>query len=464
VDHEEAGAAMTRRGNGIIALAAVALSVVGFVAAGGAGVAEHPAVAGGTAVSGTWLCPHGGGAGWLATIAIANPGTQPVQARLTSLGADRADDPISVTVPAGHEILQSVPAGSRESSTYVETFGGWAAAGWMVRARRSATGLGAEPCTPEGGSTWLVTGQSTERGESSFLVVMNPYASRATIDVTLFSPNRAPLRSAQLTTIVIPPLRSVALPLNAVEGETTVGAAVDAKIGRVATAALGVTESGGVRSVLAVPAAGTDWYLPAGGGAEQSALSVFAPGEDNVIFDATLLSGETQRAAGDLNAQEQDGSSARPYPVLTSGASSIDVATSNGIPIVPAVRTAGRGDDDAGTTGVVAPAPAWVVTPTAGGGPSLPGLVIANPGDADLRVVLRLLTPGSTAVADRTMVVPARSAVGAPRGFLAESPQASVLVTSEGGDVVAAGSSTSGGTEGLLLFAVAAGIAIPAAP
>jgi hypothetical protein len=455
---------MSRRGNGLTAIAVAVVAVAGAIAAGRVGVAEHPAGAAGSAVSGTWLCPHGGGRGWSATIAIANPGTEPVQARLTSLGADRAGDPISVTVPPGHEILQSVPAGSRESSTYVETFGGWASAGWILRAQQSASGLGAEPCTPDGGPAWFVTGQSTERGQSSFLVIMNPYGARATIDVTLFSPNRPPLRSDHLSNIVLPPQRSMSLPLNALEGEATVGAQVNAKIGRVATAALGVTESGGVRSVLAVPAAIPSWYLPAGGGAEQTALSIFAPGEDAVLFDATLLSGEPQRAAGDLNAQEQDPSSARLYPpVLTTGPSSIGVATSNGSLIVPAVRTAGQGGDDAATAGVAAAAPAWVVTPTVGGGLSQPGLVIANPGDVDLRVVLRLLTPGADTVADRTIVVPAGSAVGAPKDFLQASPQASVLVTADGGDVVAAGSSASGGTKALVLFAVAAGIAIPAA-
>ena len=319
---------MSRPGNGLTAIAVAIIAIAGSIAATRAGVDEHPAGAEGSAVSGTWLCPHGGGRGWSATIAIANPGTEPVQARLTSVGADRAATPITVTVPPGHEVLQTVPAGSRESSTYVETFGGWAAAGWMLRATQTATGLGAEPCTAEGGPTWFVTGQSTERGESSFLVIMNPYGSRATLDVTLFSPNRPPLRSDHFTNIVLPPLRSISLPLNALEGEAAVGAEVDAKIGRVATAALGVTASGGVRSVLAVPAPADSWFLPAGGGAEQTSLSIFAPGEDPVVFDATLLSGEAERPAGDLNAQEQDPASARLYPVLTSGPSSVGVSTS----------------------------------------------------------------------------------------------------------------------------------------
>ncbi len=455
---------MRRGGNGLVAIAVAAISVAGVIAAGRAGVAEHPAVADGSAVSGTWLCPHGGGHGWSATIAIANPGEQPVQARLTTLAAGRPPAHVSVTVPPGHEILQAVPAGTRESSTYVETFGGWAAAGWMLRAQASASGLGAEPCTPEGGPTWLVTGQSTERGEKSFLVVMNPYGSPATFDVALFSPGRPPLRSKRLTNLVLPPQRSVALPLNAVEGEATVGAEVDTKIGRVATAALSVTDSGGVRSVLAVPAAAPTWSIPVEGGAEQSALSVLNSGEGDVVFDATVLSNAPERAAGDLNAQQQDPSSARPYALVTSGASSIEIVTTNGSSVVPAVRVAGQLDDDAATTGVTAPATRWIVTPTVAGDPSDPGLVVANPGDQDVHVMLRLLTPGAEVVADRGIVVPAHSAAGAPRDFLRASPRASVLVTSQDGGVVAAGASTSGGSRALLLFALAAGIADPTAP
>jgi hypothetical protein len=453
---------MSRPGNGLVAVAVAAISVVAAIAAGRAGLAQHAPVVAGSAVSGTWLCPHGGGKGWSATIAIANPGEELVQARLTTLGS--ATGPVDVTVPPGHEVLQPVPADAAASSTFVETFGGWAAAGWMVLARESASGLGAEPCAPEGEPTWLVTGQSTERGESSSLIVMNPYGSRATFDVTLFSPNRPPLRSDRFSNIVLPPQRSVALPLNAVEGEATVGAEIDTKIGRVAAAALGVTESGGVRSVIAVPAAAPSWYLPVEGGAEQSALSVLAAGTDDVIFDATVLSGEPERAAGDLNAREQDPSSARVYSVVTSGASSIGVATTNGSMIVPVVRVAGQRNDDAATVGVAAAGPAWVVTPTVAVDPSQPGLVVANPGDQDAHVVLRLLTPGADVVPDRSIVVPPHSAVAAPKDFLAASPRASVLVTSQDGDVVAVGASASGGIRALLLFALAAGIALPSPP
>ena len=104
---------------------------------------------------------------------------------------------------------------------------------------------------------------------------------------------------------------------------------------------------------------------------------------------------------------------------------------------------------------------AWVVTPTLAGEPAEPALLIANPGDVEAVVTLRLLPLDGGDPTEVTVRVPAASLAEAPADFLAEAPDASVLVTSDGAPIVALGSTTSLGTKGLSVFGSAMGVPIP---
>src|SRR4051812_10167091 len=73
VGDAETGAPVMRGGRGWLAIALAALVVIGAEAATRLGPATPAAATAGAAPSTTWLCPHGGGPGWTATIEIANP-------------------------------------------------------------------------------------------------------------------------------------------------------------------------------------------------------------------------------------------------------------------------------------------------------------------------------------------------------------------------------------------------------
>ena len=90
-----------------------------------------------------------------------------------------------------------------------------------------------------------------------------------------------------------------------------------------------------------------------------------------------------------------------------------------------------------------------------------PSLLIANPGDVDAVVTLRLLPLDRGEPDEVTVRVPAASLGEAPADFLADAPDASVLVTSDGAPIVALGSTTSLGTKGLSVFGSAMGVPIP---
>jgi predicted dehydrogenase len=101
------------------------------------------------------------------------------------------------------------------------------------------------------------------------------------------------------------------------------------------------------------------------------------------------------------------------------------------------------------------------VTPTVDGEPAHPQLVLVDPGPTAVQVTLQLLTPGSVPAAPPvTITVAAGRVAGAPKGFLEKDDRAAVLVTADG-PIVALGTSTSGGANGLASYGSAVGIPVP---
>ncbi len=469
---------MRARGQGVLTLLLAGVIAVGAVAFERLGPREPAPAVPGSAPSAAWLCPHGGGKSYEGTVFLANPGEAEVLARVTELGPDGPGETSELTVPAGGQAEVQVPAGDRADSTFVETFGGWIAAGWLVRGAEGEVGIGTEPCAPDASRSWYSAGATTGEGDASFLVVMNPFDADAVFDVALFATDRAPVRDSDLTDVTVRPQRSVAIRLNDfAQGEEALGVAVDVSSGRVAAATLVVSKGRGIGSVLAATAPSDRISLLTSTGAGQSDLSVMVPspieasggattpapiGPLGTTFAATLRSGDPPQPAGGLSEQAQESESAVGYPVVTTTASAIDLAVREGAPVVAAVRTIGVGNDGGATGGSMAPAEAWVVTPTSAGDPSKPGLLVLNPGGSEASVtVMSLPTDGQAT--ETTLTVAPGSLGAVPRPFLLDAGPASILLRSEGSPIVALGASTSLGNEGLSVFGLASGVPIPVA-
>ena len=448
-----------RRGLGLVAIVVGGAVVAGGIAAGTLGPAQ-PGTASGSARSGVWMCPHGGGEGWSGFLSLANPGAAPVEARITALEGKAPGEAQSVSVPAKGEIVVEVPTPDPSASTYVEYFGGWIAAGWVVRAGDPNVGLGTEPCLASSAATWYTTESSTQRGTRAWVVVMNPHAADAVFNVALYTPTSAPFRPQDLTDVVLKGRRSVAFKLGAqVKGEDVIGTLIDVKVGRVAVATLSVSLEGGVRSTVGATGPATTWELPTAAGAGQTTLLTFDPNDDGLTL-ATAVRTEGQPEGAVSSALEQLGRSTLASPVTTNGPSSIEVAGPAGPPFLAALRSVGRTDDHASTAGASAAATGWVVPPTLASQPATTVLVVANPGATEATVTLTLLPIDETDAATITITVPAGSVVPAPAEFMAEAPRSAVAVTSSV-PVVPLGASTSGGKDGLLFYGLAMGVPVP---
>ncbi|HEX7246528.1 MAG TPA: DUF5719 family protein, partial [Actinomycetota bacterium] len=453
-----------------------AVVAVGAVSLDGLGIREPSSALPSTVTSGTWLCPHGGGEGYEGTVSVANPGDQPVTIRVTELDAEASAPPSELEVAPGSQLGVTISATQRSSATFVESFGGWVAAGWLIRGGEGGGGVGAEPCAPVAGRDWVSAAPATGEGEQAFLVVMNPFDVDAVFDVAIFSGGgRAPVRHADLSDVTLKPRRSTAIRLNLyAQGEDALGVSVEVSTGRVAASTLVVADGRGIGSVLASAGTTPRQVLLTPSATGRSSLAVAIPslsdaaasppeavGQIGSTFSATLRSEDAPQPAGGLVERSQEPASAALHPIVTTGPSGIDLVVSEGEPVVAALRTVGLGGDIGATAGSVAPAKSWVVTPTVAGQPSRAGLLLLNPGTSTATVTVTSIPDEGEQASEIGMSIPAGTVAAAPRGFMDGVAGSSLLVVSEGSPVVALGASTSLGNEGLSLFGLAAGMPIP---
>jgi hypothetical protein len=342
----------------------------------------------------------------------------------------------------------------------VEWFDQWVAVGWMAHAGGEDGGVAAEPCAPAAGARWVLPDATTETEDNDdFVVVMNPFSRDAVFSLTLLSERADPVVFGELTDVVLGPHRSRAIRLNdVVRGERTVSTLVEASVGRVAVATLGISAAGGIRSALGyLGDPHQELAFVGGADAGRTDLVVMNTGLERVPVDGDLLEKESEQPFAGLADSVPPPESGRTYPSTTSGPTSI-VFTVQGAGVAATRRTFGVVSDQGSTDGA-APQTAWLILPVVAGSPSHPGLVLANPGPEPAEVTLSYLGTGSTQTV--TVTVPPRRTVTAPKEFAEAAPESAVIAVASSGTFVAGAASYSLGREGFATYAVALGIPIP---
>jgi len=504
VDHQEAGPPVKSRG----ALPTLVL-VVALVAAGGwfleqqAGVQPARALEGANSVggaddapSGAWYCPHGGGKGWTGFVSVTNPGNRDVTIRVASMNHTGSTPAQVMTVPARSRISVKVPAGTREASTQIEYFGGWVAAGWVTHAPGGAAaapaaspsstpksspkpaptgtsgaggagesgspsttaveaGVAADPCADGAGQTWYLADGTTIQGQEDWLVVMNPFATEASFDLSLVAEARVVTVPGEIT---VPGGRSVAVHVNVHDlGDQTVVAEITSAIGRVVAASLGIDDAGGVRSDIGVRDSIVDPVMPGAGDAGGTEIPFLNPGKSGVSYGVDFLGADGRHLALPPG-QEIGPDAARTEALTATGPGAVSLVTKGGAEVVAVRRTLGiRGDQ--GSTPALPPARAWLLTSPASNQSDTAQVALANTGTNPVTVTLTgFTTDGPLPGAPVTVTVPPDSSLPAPSGFLNGNAQASVLAVSDDGafDAVMTANATSGSG-----YAVAAGVPVP---
>jgi hypothetical protein len=424
-------------------------------------------------VSGAWFCPHGGGEGYRGWVVVANPGAVPADLRLTTYAAGTDPAIGAATLEPGTHRYFEVGVSQMASASVVEFFGSEVGAG-MVVAGPDGRGLAAEPCSSRAGTTWYVSESSTLRGEEAHVVVFNPFATDAVVEVALLAGNRM-LRPSAFKGVVLGPGETRAFQLNRFAlGEDALTATVTALLGRVAASGV-VVGKGGVRSILAVPAASRTRSLPGAGDGRDGELVVATPTGLEAPFGAAALTAEGEVPALDL--ESVPGGTARSFPIEVPDAGL--VVTADGprpilagrrlVPAAPAPppdegrekgREKGGGKEQPGgpggggprkeareeapspepsdlasTGGGEAAARGWVVPPAVApeGGPAV--LVLENPGPEEAEALITFLGESGPPAEPTTVVVGPRST---ERLELPAAPPVTAVVDVSRGSVVAA--------------------------
>jgi len=451
------------RGQALFAVLSVAFLVVAMTWLDRVGPKEPSAIEMGSAPSGMWICPHGGGPDLSVALFLANPGTDTVSARVTQLGARAPSPPTDLDVPPGSTVRVNLESEERGGATAVEFFGGWIAAGWVSF---TDEGVAAERCAEEASQRWSLADGSTELGEDPSVIIANPFSSPAVLDVVLYTADQPPIRESSWTELVVPARRSVALRLGSrVKGEAVVSATLEVSLGRVAAASLVVSDRTTVRSSLGWTGPATAATFPTMQGSGQAELLVLSTASASIRFGATALSEEEPRPAGGLTEQEHPAAAARAYAVPTdAGPIAVRLFTLGGAPVAGALRVRGPGVDLGATAGVVVASDTWIVLPASAQTPAVPGAVLVNDTDTDVAATIELLPhEGDTAVASITVQVPAHGAAAVPPDLWASAPGSALLIRADG-PLVALAATTSPGAPDTDAFALSMGIPLPHEP
>jgi hypothetical protein len=343
-------------------------------------------------------------------VVLANPGTATVQVRLTELTAGKVRSVASFSLGPLRQAYREVSAEDPADATFLEYFGGWIGAAAVIASDQSPSGVGAERCEPTPRRTWYLLDEPTGAGETSYVVVMNPFAEDAAFDVVARTENRT-IAPGSLRPYVLPARSSVAFRLNDIAlegpGEHTVAVRVSQRIGRVIAGGVAVS-SGGLRAEAgAVPARMTE--IPASGYAGPAELILSNPGETRADLTVISSSRAGQRVVSGPDGLSLAGGAVRTVELegLTGAAV---VQSDNRQPVGAVLRVAGPRGDQATVTGAAAPGRAWLVLPalTPKGGRSF--LVLQNPGRSGARVSVQALGQGGVVPAPRL------SAIGIPPG------------------------------------------------
>jgi hypothetical protein len=353
----------------------------------GPAVGEAVGVAPGD-VSGTWFCPHGGGEGWRAWIAVANPSDRTATLQVTTVGTagGRVETPAEVRPRTAAYI--EVPADQPPASSTVEVFGAPVGAG-MVVSLPDRDGVAADPCAADAAREWLVPGGTTIRGERARLVIMNPFSTEATVEVSLVASRRI-VRPGALRGLVLPPRRSASVDLNRFAlGEAALTASVQATLGRVVTGAVGISTEG-VRSAIGTPAPARTWVLPGTADDGQTDLQVMVPGRQEVPFRVRAQHVDGQAPL--LDEAAVAGGFAERFELEAERAGLV-VEAAGTRPFVVSRRT---GSEDAGdgalTAGATPSATRWLALPASRPGGGGTRLILVNPGGDTARARVTLLS------------------------------------------------------------------------
>ena len=258
---------------------------------------QNPTAPASTVWSQMWVCPGlpvNGGEGSGGDVVILNTATSTLTGQLSVLLGDDSPAPVDIEVAPGERLVVDVGAlaTARFAGVMVEIFDG---EGVVEQRARHPVGDALAPCTPSTSPTWYFADGNTEDGTLEEVILTNPYAGAAVVDLRFVTPSgpRAPQALQGLvlepgsTTVVrlgddyAPDEPAVAVALEATAGQFVAGRAQHYLSG----GRLGFTLS------LGAPAPDDQWWFADGeiGPGITQVISLYNPTDVEVVADVVPL-------------------------------------------------------------------------------------------------------------------------------------------------------------------------------
>jgi hypothetical protein len=385
-----------------------------------ASVAANAAVL--TGSSPAWFCPglppvlpHAAG-----RVTFANIGNVAADVVVTDLTDAGRTTHVPLTVAANTVVTKPRDQLGGPGALTVETFGG------RIAVEEGIEGPGAvetTPCATQSAPHWYFAAGTTPRGVQQWLVIDNPYASDAKVDVTLRTSSGVRKPEALQSLDVARRSREVVAIHDTAVRQDRVAVEVDVEVGAVvASQAIVYTSDAGTPGValgLGSPVSGPDWtFAGAIGHAGSTAVVAIANvGDDSAQVDVQATANSTKRTLNPvtLSVAQDDvvwvqlghctpGSVGVGKPaqacisVPDDVAYSLDIRSEQDVPVV--AQTLTHFDDSPSVVGVVTalgglqPARSWVFARSGVGAERSTTLSFFNPGAAPAAVAIAYVHEG----------------------------------------------------------------------
>lgn len=350
-----------------------------------------------------------------ARVTVANIGDAPTDVVVTDLADKGNATHVGFAVPSNTVVTKKREELGAPGSLTVESFGGQVV---VEEGIERADGLDTTPCATRTSPHWYFAAGTTPRGVQQWLVIDNPYASDAKVDVTLRTSSgvRRPdlLQNLDITrrSRNVIAIHDIAVRQDrvAVEVDTEFGSVVAAQT-LVYTSAAGTP---GVAVSIGSPIAATDWRFPGGvaqtGSTGWVAIANVGDADAQVDVQPTAETSTQTLPATTLTVAQDDvawvqlgqcaGTATKACVPLPVGMRySLDVRSEQSVSIVAQTLTRfGDAPDLVGTVtspGAVAPARSWAFARSRVGGERTTTLSLFNPAAAPAVVGVGLVHDGS---------------------------------------------------------------------
>ena len=257
----------------------------------------NPTAHGASVLSQAWVCPGlpvNGGEGSGGEVIVLNTAASPLVATLTVLLGDDTPEPLRLEVAPGERSVVDIAAlaTARFAGVMVEIVEG---DGVVEQRARHPVGDAVAPCASTTSPTWYFADGSTEDGTLEELVLTNPYAGAAVVNLR-FVTTAGPRSPQALQGLVLDPRSTTVVRLgdDFAPDEPMVAVALEATAGQfVAGRAQHYLGGGrlGFTLSLGAPAPDDEWWFAGGeiGPGITQVISLFNPTDTEVVADVVPL-------------------------------------------------------------------------------------------------------------------------------------------------------------------------------